>query len=137
MTTKTIYILTIIFVVCSCGPRTNEEIYDSLFEKTTPTPCLKVINGQDQTSPIADGEILLHFETCPDELARILKLREFKYYKKQATKDLRKSWWPKWFSPESLGDTILIFNENVPGPTRQIIYSSLDSTKAYCEDIIG
>src|SRR5690606_39355592 len=56
------------------SPRTGDEIYDALFDKRQ-TDCIKILNFQDQVVPKIDYAIWLHFETCPDELKRILSER--------------------------------------------------------------
>jgi hypothetical protein len=119
-------------------PRTGEEIYVALFGKTE-NKCLKVLNHQDQIVPKIDYAIWLYFDTCPDELKRILKLHEFK-----AEKVSTKGWQTtgplandNWFRPESLGDSILVFTYNKDKyGNGQTIYSSLDSTKVFCKDIL-
>lgn len=119
-------------------PRTGDEIYDALFGQRQ-TNCIKVLNYQDQVVPKIDYAIWLHFDTCPQELKRILEAHNFTLERKAT-----KGWHSEgplanqdWFKPESLGDTILVFkyakDEYGNGQT---IYSSLDSTKAFCVDIL-
>ena len=86
-------------------PRKGNEIYEALFGKPT-INCIKVLEHQDQVIPKIDYAILLHFETCPEELKRILSLHEFK-----AEVVSSESWEVKgasisesWFRPETLGD---------------------------------
>ncbi len=120
-------------------PRTGDEIYDALFDKRK-SDCVKVLNYQDQVIPKIDYAIWLHFETCPDELKRILSRHEF------ASESLpTKEWNSKipygetldWFNPTTLGDTIMVFeysskdNRNI-----QTIWTSRDSTKAFCRDVL-
>ena len=119
-------------------PRTGDEIYDALFGQRQ-TNCIKVLNYQDQVVPKIDYAIWLHFETCPNELRRILGMYNFKM-ERQVTKGWN-SEGPianqDWFKPESLGDTILVFKYTKDEyGNGQTIYSSLDSTKAYCVDIL-
>ena len=57
-------------------PRNADEIYDALFGKRK-TDCVRVLNYQDQVVPKIDYAIWLHFETCPEELKRILSRHEF------------------------------------------------------------
>ncbi|MFM2048763.1 MAG: hypothetical protein RI955_1311 [Bacteroidota bacterium] len=119
-------------------PRTGEEIYSALFGKTN-SNCLQVVNYQDQVVPKIDYAIWLHFTICPNELKRILKLHDFEF-KKQSTKGWQTdgpSANEKWFKPETLGDSVLVFkyhkDDNGNGQT---IYSSLDSTKVFCIDVL-
>lgn len=120
-------------------PRTGNEIYDALFGKRK-YECVKVLNKQDQVVPKIDYAIWLHFETCPEELKRILSRHEFTSEKLQ-TKD----WNGKipygetldWFNPTTLGDTIMVYeysannNRNI-----QTIWTSLDSTEVFAMDIL-
>ena len=119
-------------------PRTGEEIYTALFGKAE-DKCVKVLNYQDQVVPKIDYAIWLHFETCPDELIRILQRHNF-----QTDKQATKGWQTdgpsaneKWFKPESLGDSVLVFKYNKDEfGNGQTIYSSLDSTRAFCIDVL-
>lgn len=120
------------------GPRTGDEIYDVLFDKRQ-THCVKVLNHKDQVVPKLDIAIWLHFETCPEELKRILSRYNF-----TAAKVATGNWDGKiphgevlgWFNPKTLGDTIMVY-EYTSSDYRNIqtIWVSLDSTKAFCRDI--
>lgn len=119
-------------------PRTGDEIYDALFDKRQ-TDCIKILNFQDQVVPKIDYAIWLHFETCPDELKRILSRQDFK------TEKVSTNGWntdgplahENWFKPETLGDSIFVFiyNKDEYG-NGQYIYSSLDSSKVFVKDIL-
>ena len=120
-------------------PRTGDEIYDGLFGKRQ-NNCVKVINYQDQVIPKIDYAIWLHFETCPDELKRILSRHEFSR-EKLATK----GWNGKipygetldWFNPTTLGDTIIVYEYSTNNSRNiQTIWATLDSTKVFCRDIL-
>lgn len=120
-------------------PRNGDEIYDALFGKRQ-TDCVKVLNYQDQVVPKIDYAIWLHFETCPMELKHILSRHEF-----TSEKLPTKNWDGKipygetldWFNPTTLGDTIMVYeystsdNRNI-----QTIWTSLDSTKVFCRDVL-
>jgi hypothetical protein len=120
-------------------PRTGDEIYDDLFGKRQ-TNCVKVLNYQDQVIPKIDYAIWLHFETCPDELKRILSRHQFSVEKLPT-----KEWNGKipygetldWFNPTILGDTIMVYeysttdNRNI-----QTIWTTSDSTKVFCRDVL-
>lgn len=119
-------------------PRTGDEIYDALFDKRQ-TDCIKILNFQDQVVPKIDYAIWLHFETCPDELKRILSKHDFK------TEIVSTIGWntdgplahENWFKPETLGDSILVFTYNKDDyGNGQYIYSSLDSSKVFVKDIL-
>lgn len=119
-------------------PRTGDEIYEALFDKGK-IDCIKILNYQDQVVPKIDYAIWLHFETCPDELKRILCLHDFK------TEIVSTKGWntegplanENWFKPESLGDSILVFTyKKDEYGNGQHIYSSIDSTKVFLKDIL-
>jgi len=120
-------------------PRNGDEIYDALFGKRQPD-CVKVLNYQDQVVPKIDYAIWLHFETCPEEVKRILSRHKFSV-EKVATN----GWDAKipygetldWFKPTSLGDTIMVYEYSTDnGRNIQTIWTSLDSTKVFCRDIL-
>ena len=120
-------------------PRSGDEIYDALFDKRQ-SDCVKILNYQDQVVPKIDYAIWLHFETCPDELNRILARHEFTS-EKLSTKD-----WNgqipygetlDWFNPTTLGDTIMVHEYSTNNSRNiQTIWVSLDSTKVFCRDIL-
>ncbi len=119
-------------------PRTGDEIYDALFDKRQ-SDCIKILNFQDQIVPKIDYAIWLHFETCPDELKRILSKHEFKREKVSTAK------WNKkislnetiaWFNPKTLGDTILVYKYSTNDSKNiQTIWANLDSTIVFVRDI--
>lgn len=121
------------------GPRTDEEIYEALFHKKQ-TDCIKILNYQDQVVPKIDYAIWLHFETCPEELKRILSKHEFR------TERLSTAKWDgkipygeslDWFNPTTLGDTIMVYEYSTnDGRKIQIIWTDLDSTKVFVRDIL-
>ena len=116
-------------------PRTDEEIYQALFDKPIEN-CVKMKGTQDQVVPKIDIAIFLHFETCPDEFKRILAKREFTK-KVQITKNWRDNGVtnPVWFKPELLGDKILIYESLDKRANGQIFYSNMSNTEVYCMDI--
>ena len=119
-------------------PRTGEEIYSALFGKPE-NECLKVLNYQDQIVPKVDYAIWLEFETCPQELKRILNQHEFTMNKvpKSGVNQIGPSENNNWFNPQTLGDSLLVFvYEKDEYGNGQTIYSSLDSTKVFCIDIL-
>lgn len=120
-------------------PRSGDEIYDALFDKRK-TDCVKVLNYQDQVVPKIDFAIWLHFETCPQELKRILSRHAF-----SGGKVATNGWDGKiplgetleWFKPTTLGDTILVYEYSTEDSRNiQTIWSSVDSTKVFCRDIL-
>ena len=119
-------------------PRTGHEIYSALFGNPQ-YGCMRVTNEQDQTIPKIDYAIWLEFKTCPEELKRILSLHNFTA-KKEATlgwNTQEPSSEDSWFKPETLGDTVLVFKyQKDEYGNGQTIYSNMDSTKAYCIDVL-
>ncbi len=120
-------------------PRTGDEVYDGLFGKRK-SACVKILNHQDQVIPKIDYAIWLYFETCPEELKRILSRHEFNA-EKLATKD----WDGKvpygetlyWFNPTVLGDTIMVFEYSTNDRRNiQTIWASMDSSKVFARDIL-
>lgn len=118
-------------------PRTGEEIYAALFDKPEKN-CVKILNYQDQFIPKIDYAIWLHTHTCPHELNRILNKVSFKF-KSVSTQGMNSNG-PlandNWFKPESLGDTILIFNNINEYGNGKEIYSNTDSTEIYVKEIL-
>jgi hypothetical protein len=118
--------------------RTGDEIYATLFGEPR-NNCLKVLHYQDQIIPKIDYAIWLHFETCPPELNRIL--RQNHYDKEKVSTKGWNTTGPladdNWFKPESLGDSILVFTyKKDEYGNVQTIYTSPDSTKVYCIDVL-
>lgn len=120
-------------------PRSGDEIYDALFGKRQ-TDCVKIMNYQDQVVPKIDYAIWLHFDTCPEELKRILSRHEF-----SGGKVATNGWDGKiplgetldWFKPTTLGDTILVYEYSTENSRNiQTIWASVDSTKVFCRDIL-
>ena len=119
-------------------PRLGVEIYSALFGKSE-NDCVKVLNYQDQIVPKIDYAIWLEFETCPQELKRILNQHEF-ITSKVAKTEVEQNGLSEninWFNPQTLGDSLLVFvykKDNFGNG--QTIYSSLDSTRVFCSDVL-
>ncbi len=118
--------------------RTGDEIYEALFGKRE-TDCVEILHHQDQVIPKIDDAIWLHFETCPEELKRVLSRHKYRAEKLSTDKWSEKI--PhnealKWFTPTLLGDTIMVY-EYVSDDYRNIqtIWTTLDSTKVFVRDI--
>ena len=120
-------------------PRTGEEIYEALFDNKQ-NDCIKVLNFQDQVVPKIDYAIWLHFETCPDELKRILSRHDFSEEKLSTAKWDGKIPYGEtleWFNPTTLGDTILVYEYSTNDSRNiQTIWTNLDSTKVFVRDIL-
>lgn len=119
--------------------RTGEEIYDTLFEKRK-SNCVKILNYQDQIIPKIDYAIWLHFETCPQELGRILSKQEFDVGK--LSTDNWNGLVPfgetlEWFNPTRLGDSIMIYEySTINNRNIQTVWANLDSTEVFVRDIL-
>lgn len=110
-------------------PRTGEEIYEALLGKPAPA-CVKVLHYLDQTIPVMDYAIALHFETCPQEFNRIISKRNFLITKEASSSEMITPGVNiKWFKTDTLGDSINVFTALNPDASGQVIYSSLDSSK--------
>lgn len=118
-------------------PRTGMEAYISFWGKPQ-TDCVEMLNFQDQYIPKIDYAIWFHFNTCPDELQRILTQHE--YEEKEISTAAMNSSGPladnEWFKPESLGDSILMyeFRKDDYGNS-QTIFSNPDRTEVYVKDV--
>ncbi|MBS1511786.1 MAG: hypothetical protein JST86_13145 [Bacteroidetes bacterium] len=125
-------------VTNSLKPRSGDEIYDALFGKSK-FDCVKVLNKQDQVVPKIDYAICLQFNTCPEELTRILSRHRFTFQKLPATQwnaGNTGTGMPDWFNPATLGDSIMVFEYATYGSSNiQTIWTSLDSTKVFVRDI--
>lgn len=119
-------------------PRTGEEIYAALFGPDE-NGCVTVINSQDQSIPRNNYATWIQFETCPDELQRILSKHEFS----SGEVDTR-DWKEKiplgetieWVNPQAMGDTVLVFEYASPdGKSIQTLWTSKDGNKVLCRDI--
>lgn len=118
--------------------RTGEEIYEALFGKQK-TTCVSILNYQDQIIPKIDYAIWLQFETCPEELKRVLSKHEFSAGKVSADKWNGKVPYGetiKWFNPKTLGDTIMVYEYSTDDSRNiQTIWTNLDGTKVFVRDI--
>jgi hypothetical protein len=119
-------------------PRTGDEIYRALFGQDQ-SGCVKVTNAQDQLSPKIDPAIWLRFKTCPAELQRVLSQHHFN------SEEIPTASWTgtlpygettDWISPQTMGDTILVFEyTSDDGKNIQTLWASRDSTEVLCRDI--
>lgn len=116
--------------------RSGADIYEALFDKPA-NSCIKVLDFQDPVIPRIYTELLLHFTTCPEEMKRILHQKEFSYSKISNAQILSASNEnDTWFKPESLGDTVLVFEHQYDNSSNfQGLYSNLDSTEVYLIDV--
>lgn len=117
-------------------PRTGEEIYTGLFDKKQPD-CVKIISYMDAVIPKMDDAIWLYFETCPEELKRILAGNNFisgKIASADVSGEIPDS---TWITPDSFGDTVLIYNYfSDDNHNFKTIWASMDSTKVIYRDVM-
>lgn len=120
-------------------PRSGIEIYIALFHKPVGN-CLTVINKQDQIVPKLDCCIWLEFQTCPNELSRIISEESYKtskYLSKDTSSyDLLYGPKPGWWKPYLLGDSIIVMqNDNTDNPNRErtLIFSKDSLHAFYCD----
>lgn len=121
-------------------PRTDEEIYEALFQKKE-NDCIEIISFSDQIIPKIDYAIRLHIKTCPEELNRILSLREYSHEKviyidSMSNSKLSFDENMDGFNPSTLGDTILVFEYSSEDHRNiQNIWSNLDSSEIFVRDV--
>lgn len=119
-------------------PRTGMQIYKALFGKPE-YDCVTVISQQDQVIPKIDYAIWLYFETCPEEVSRIL-LRHRYAIKPYSDTGIHSGdeTSVSWFKPSSINsDGIKVFEwQSEDGRNVSTLYVSADSTKVYCRDIL-
>jgi hypothetical protein len=118
-------------------PRSGAQIYTALFGEPD-VNCVQVKNHKDQLVPRLDCCIWLEFRTCPAELDRILKQKQY-IRSLVAGPDIKQpgndgSEKPFWWTPEVLGDTVTVMYSEEPD--RWItFYISKDSSKVFYKDM--
>jgi hypothetical protein len=120
--------------------RTGEKIYADLFGRTSRN-CLDVINYKDQSVPGLDCCIWLEIKSCPEEVKRIVMQSEYEMILADSLhlkfNQPNSSEQPVWWTPAALGDSAIIFKYQDKKEDRvQILFVSLDSTRAYYFDAI-
>jgi hypothetical protein len=115
--------------------RTGTEIYTALFGPQT-SECVEVVQYQDQLIPKIDYAIIVHVNTCPEEVQRIVSLRPFSakiltgYW--LAGEDRRHT---DWFLPSTLGDSVIVYEDFDENANGQSIYTNREKTEAYIVDV--
>lgn len=113
--------------------RTGTEVYTAVFG-TPIKNCVNVYHYMDPVVPIIDNALMLHFHACPNEMRRILELHKNDMLGKKIAKEAGPFGFADWFTPEKLGDSILLFSDT-GAKMRTQLYVSTDSTEAYYIDI--
>lgn len=106
--------------------RTGEQVYEAMFGKPA-YDCVKVTQVQDQVIPVMDDAIFLSWETCPQEMRRILTRQAYSAMKVD-TSSMEGSLpfgREDWF--EKKGDSIWVYEAG-----QQKIWANVDSTRAFC-----
>lgn len=116
-------------------PRTGDEMYEQSFSKDR-LDCVTVINSKDRENIFTSCCTWMEFNTCPEELQRVLAGRKHFTFKagremiasmKPATSER-----PDWWQPESLGDSALVISFEFPiAGIQQKLMVATDSTKAF------
>lgn len=130
-----VFVLGKAYVDESLKQRSGNEIYANLFYEKP--ECVVVKESQDQVIPKIDYAIWLHVSTCPIEVNRIAKIKKTDFVKVQTINmsAQKPSAGNNWFTPELMGESILILNTLNEYHNGQIIYCSLDSAEMYIKDI--
>ena len=122
----------------SCGLLKGHDgsaIYSALFDKTP--DCVEMLHWQDQTVPIFDTAIMLHFKTCPEEVDRIVSLKNYDAFM-EAGKHARYNEYGgnKWLNAELLGDSVMCYvhMKDAYG-NGQTLYVNRQKNEAICIDI--
>lgn len=113
--------------------RPGKELYSDRFGNSY-NNCVSVINALDRKIPVVDCCTWLEFSTCGEEVRRILSQQD--YQVSTITKEISPlteppaANKPAWFSPASLGDTILVYQLSAE-KSQQRLYLSADSSRAF------
>lgn len=117
--------------------RNGAEIYTGLFGKPD-TNCVFVLHYKDAIIPKMDDAISLHFKSCPAELKRILAGDKYSEEKisSEDVEDYTDLGGKKWFRPQRLGDTVLVYRLNdEEGAFSRTIFANITLTEAYAVDV--
>ena len=102
--------------------------------------CVRILNYRDQLVPKIDNAIWLPFETCPEELKRILSRQKYSGQKLSSAdwdNTVSADQTLNLFNPKSLGDTIMVYECIITeGKNIQTIWTNTAGTKAIVRDIL-
>ena len=118
-------------------PRTGDQIYDAILGKKE-SDCVTVFNHKDQVIPLIDKAILLHVNTCPEEMQRILARRYYEadFISSESLTDKPTNDSLAWFNPKSLGDSINVYLYISPNSNNsQTIWTNREETEAFVSDV--
>ena len=129
-------IVFLIVTTCSSCSRGGHEIYHALFGDPE-VDCVKIVSYADGSVPVLDGDIFLHFYTCPAELKRILAKDNYSVTKEWGSQRQVFVSPPAWFDLRQLGDTILRFTNFDEHPREvQEFFISADSTNVFYMNLL-
>lgn len=118
-------------------PRSGGKIYEAVFDKKQ-SDCVKVIRYRDQIIPLLDDAIWLYFETCPQELKRILSQHPYETNRLPSANfesDIPEDEHKKWFVTDSFGDSVMLYQYiSEDNRIMKTIWASSDSTKVLYRD---
>jgi hypothetical protein len=124
-------------LIQNSSPKKAEEVYTLLFKKPE-TDCLKVINFKDQVIPKIDCCIWMELDLCPTELSRVIHRKAFKETKLRNDDSLNILTQfgdrPKWWTPQTLGDSLIKLNFKFDEDNEQTIFFAKDSSHVYICD---
>jgi len=117
--------------------RSGEEIYTGLFGKPE-VNCVKIAEYKDQIIPKIDAAITLHFNTCPEEITRILAQQKYEEHKTTVNSaNIGVSLADYGFDKAAaLGDSVFVFQYQKSSRNVQFIITNLQKTEGYCIDIL-
>ena len=139
--------LGLIITLTACFPqRSKGQLYFLFFGKST-NNCSQILESRD-VKAIDDQMMYIHFQTCPDEIKRILSLTPYSIipmtkweidlaYDDPSTIDesLIPSL-PKWWNIRELGDSCMRFEYFHPNEDyAQVGYLSLDSSEVFYKEV--
>ncbi len=113
-------------------PRLGTEIYEGIFGAPT-SECVTILNSKYKNDFEYEYDIWLHFETCPEEIDRIIAQQVYEI----ATEST--AGWDtsgpleedNWFKPELLGDKVSVYISSDDYGDEQTLYVNLEKTEVY------
>ena len=124
-------------IIRNSGPKTPGEVYTVLFKKPI-DGCMTAINFKDQVIPKLDCCIWMEMKLCPAELNRIINLKHYQssVYSKQDSLNFLSPFSdnPRWWTPQTLGDTIIKLNIRFNKDNQQTLFFGRDSSHVYLCD---
>lgn len=127
-------------IITAMRPRTGQSIYNALFGVPA-KPCVQVKRYKDQVVPRLDCCIWLEFNTCPEELQRIIKQQSYQNQQHAAADSSsylpsysdRPVWWEPWDLGEKL-NSLQHIDPADPNHAQYLLFS-IDSTRGYYCDM--